>query len=86
VTHAPYLTSREAVQYLGLPSVNALKQRMKRGTIPTWCWTRMGGKSLRFVRAALDEWLQPADRTGALALVAHGQQVNRPRVGRRGHA
>jgi predicted DNA-binding transcriptional regulator AlpA len=57
-----YLTSLETVAYLGLPSVNALKQRMKRRTIPAWCWTRMGGKSLRFVRASLDEWLQPEAR------------------------
>jgi hypothetical protein len=53
-----YLTSLQAVEYLELPSLNALQQRMKRRSIPTWTWTRMGGKSLRFVRASLDEWLQ----------------------------
>lgn len=64
-----YLTPIEAAEYLGLSSVNALKKRMQRGTIPTWTWSRMGGSSLRFVRASLDEWLQPRDRAAALKAV-----------------
>ena len=72
---SPYLTPDETVAYLGLPSRNALKQRMKRKTIPAWCWTRMGG-SLRFVRASLDEWLQPKDRAAALRLLHGGQSTD----------
>ena len=68
LSQAVYLTPAETVLYLGLPSRNALDQRMKRGTIPAWCWSRMGG-SLRFVRASLDEWLQPSARVEALRLV-----------------
>jgi predicted DNA-binding transcriptional regulator AlpA len=69
LTEKTYLTSLETVAYLSLPSLNALQQRMKRRTIPAWCWTRMGGKSLRFVRASLDEWLQPSERIAALRKV-----------------
>jgi len=85
---SPYLTPDETVAYLGLPSRNALKQRMKRKTIPAWCWTRMGG-SLRFVRASLDEWLQPTARLEAArsvagsprpARVSHGRQSTSARV------
>jgi len=57
-----YLTSIQTVEYLGLSSVGALKQRMRRKTIPCWVWTRMGPKSLRFVRASLDEWLEEEAR------------------------
>lgn len=68
-----YLTPREAVTYLGLSSLNALQQRMKRRTIPTWVWTRMGGKSLRFLRSALDEWLG-AETRRHLIRGTHGAQ------------
>jgi predicted DNA-binding transcriptional regulator AlpA len=79
-TQKPYLTSLEAVEYLSLPSLNALQQRMKRKTIPAWCWTRMGGKSLRFIRAALDEWLQ-ADRAAELKIVGpHAPSSSRKAV------
>src|SRR5687768_2834142 len=50
VQRKPYLTSEEAAEYLGLPSVNALRMRMKRGTVPSWCYSHFGG-SLRFMRA-----------------------------------
>lgn len=80
-----YLTSREAVAYLGLPSVDALQQRVRRGTIPAWCWTRMGGKSLRFLRASLDEWLQPQERTAALRVI-HGRTVATPSTTRKGNS
>jgi len=66
-----YLTPREAVEYLGLSSLKALRCRMDRKSIPSWCWTRMGG-SLRFLRASLDEWLQPAER------VAAGKKARKP--------
>lgn len=75
-----YLTPIEAAEYLGLPSVNALKQRMQRGTIPTWTWTRLGGSSLRFIRASLDEWLQPTDHAAALKLVHGGQSASLARA------
>lgn len=75
-----YLTPAETVTYLGLPSVNALKHRMKRGTIPTWCWTRMGG-SLRFVRSSIDQWLGDKARTAAaVGLVHSGQSAPSLRV------
>lgn len=82
LAHQPYLTSRETVAYLRLPSLNALRQRMKRGSIPMWCWTRMGGRSLRFLRAALDDWLQ-TNQPSALQLVPgetrQGMQPHAPR-------
>ncbi len=68
LTEKPYLTAEETVVYLGLSSLNALHHRMKRGTIPIWCYTHLG-RSLRFLRTALDEHLIPADRAAALRLV-----------------
>jgi hypothetical protein len=65
IVSKPYLSSDEAVAYLSLPTRNALKQRMKRGTIPVWCYTRLGG-SLRFIRSALDDLLQVRERQAAL--------------------
>lgn len=52
----PWLTTREAAIYLSLPTVHALRRRLERGTVPSWCYTRLGG-SLRFSRAALDQLL-----------------------------
>jgi excisionase family DNA binding protein len=69
-----YLSYAQAAEYLGLPSVNALKHRVKRGTVPAWCWTRMGGKSIRFIKSALDEWMVPADRVQVL------REVHAPRL------
>lgn len=71
-----YLTARETVMYLGLPSLNALKQRMKRRTIPVWTWTRMGG-SLRFLRVELDRWLSDRRETADAAGLIHGVSVGR---------
>lgn len=51
-----WLSPREAALYLGLRTVEALRSRLKRGTVPPWCWTKLGG-SLRFSRVALDELL-----------------------------
>ena len=59
-----YLTLPHAAAYLDL-TVEALRQRVKRGTVPAWCWTRMGG-SIRFIKSALDEWMVPAKRRAAL--------------------
>jgi predicted DNA-binding transcriptional regulator AlpA len=78
-----YLTPIETAEYLGLPSLNALKKRMQRGTIPTWTWSRLGGSSLRFVRASLDEWLQPTDHAAALKLVHGGQSAALARARKR---
>jgi hypothetical protein len=76
LTEKPYLTAEETVVYLGLSSLNALHQRMKRGTIPIWCYTHLG-RSLRFLRAALDEHLVPADRAAALRLVHDADTARR---------
>jgi hypothetical protein len=67
-TYPPYLTPERAVAYLDLPSLNALRKRVRTGCIPSWCWTRMGGKSVRFIKSALDEWLQGERRRAAIAL------------------
>ena len=50
-----YLTTEEAAVYLKL-SPNALRVRMHRKQIPSWTHTTMNG-SIRFLREALDEWL-----------------------------
>lgn len=63
----PYLTLAEAASYLRL-SEKGLRCRMDRGTVPPWCWTRLGG-SLRFNRRALDELLEPKDRKAALQIL-----------------
>lgn len=75
-----YLTSREAAFYLGLPSVEALKKRVHRGTIPAHCWTRMGGRSLRFLRAELDEWLRPAAVQEVARAFPHARPSRRLRL------
>lgn len=54
-----YLTPTQAAEYLqicGENPVEALRSRVRRGSIPGWTWTRMGG-SKRFIRSALDQWL-----------------------------
>lgn len=56
LSRKPWLSPREAALYLSLPTVDSLRCRMKRGTVPPWCWTKLGG-SLRFSRVALDELL-----------------------------
>lgn len=49
-----WLTSRETVEYLRLPSLGALRQLVYRGQIP-YCKL---GRSLRFNRAELDRLLE----------------------------
>ncbi len=75
-----YLSYAHAAAYLDL-TVEALKHRVKRGTVPAWCWTRMGGTSIRFIKSALDEWLQPAERAAVLREV-HSGDSTRPRAPR----
>lgn len=53
---SPYLTWQEAAAYLGLSSKSALRGRIRRGTLPRWCWTNTLGE-LRFIRSALDQWM-----------------------------
>lgn len=76
-----YLSSSDTVAYLGLPSLDALQHRMKRGTIPAWTWTRIGRNkhSLRFLRAALDQWLGQKFHAAEAAGLVHGQQSARSR-------
>lgn len=52
-----YLTIEEAAEYLSL-SVNAIRHRMKRKTIPVYCMTHLG-RSLRFLREELDALMVP---------------------------
>lgn len=59
LSRKPWLNPREAALYLSLSTVDALRCRMKRGTVPPWCWSKLGG-SLRFSRVALDQLLSGA--------------------------
>lgn len=68
----PYLSLRKAADYMDLTE-KALRRRVERGTVPAWCYSRVG-RSYRFMRAALDQLLAPADERG------HGDQRLR-RVG-----
>lgn len=63
-----WLTAREAAMYLRLPNTNALRRRIERGTLPDWCWSRLG-RSYRFNRRALDE-LMAGNATDALTMRA----------------
>jgi hypothetical protein len=67
-----YLSYAHAAAKLDL-SVNALKQRVKRKTIPSWTYTYQLG-SIRFIASALDEWMQPAERAQVLGEV-HARRV-----------
>lgn len=71
-----YLSLAHAAEYLDL-TVEALRQRLKRGTVPAWCWTRMGGTSIRFIKSELDEWMQPAARGQVLREVHAGDSTRR---------
>ena len=71
-----YLSLEHAAAYLDL-TVPALRQRVKRGTVPAWCYTRMGGKAIRFIVSALDEWMQPAERAEALREIHEGHSTRR---------
>jgi excisionase family DNA binding protein len=52
-----FLTVAEAAEYLSIPTPAALHQRIQRKVIPSWTWTRLG-REYRFLRVALDEWLE----------------------------
>jgi len=54
ITNSKWLTSREAVDYLRLPSLGALRQLVYRRRIP-YCKL---GRSLRFNRQDLDLFLE----------------------------
>jgi excisionase family DNA binding protein len=53
---SPYLTAKEAAVYLRFPSVKALYQALRIGTIPAWCVCRRG-RCFLFDTRALDQWL-----------------------------
>lgn len=63
-----WLSVEQAAHYLGI-SENALRCRMKRGTVPAWCYSRGLGRSVRFMRAALDELLGRDARESVLKVV-----------------
>lgn len=69
---AAYLSLRHAAEYLDLTE-EALRIRVKRGTMPAWTYTRSLG-SIRFIRTALDEFLQPKDRQATLDLIHGGKR------------
>lgn len=47
---SPWLTAAQAAAYLGLPSIRALYQAVRRGQVPA----RRLGRRLRFLRQELD--------------------------------
>ncbi len=49
-TLSPWLTAAQAALYLGLPSIRALYQAVRRGQVPA----RRLGRRLRFLRQDLD--------------------------------
>ncbi len=51
---SPYLTSREAVDYLRLPSLSSLYSHIRENRLPV---LRSGGE-LRFDKRDLDAWLR----------------------------
>lgn len=65
VIESPYLTSREAVAYLNLPSLSSLYSHIRENQLPV---CRAGG-DLRFDTRELDAWLRnelqlvPSQRT-----------------------
>lgn len=52
-----YLTMAEAAEYLSARTPGALQKLVERKVIPAWTWTRVG-RQYRFLRAALDEWME----------------------------
>jgi excisionase family DNA binding protein len=57
-----YLTLAEAAEYLRF-TPGALQKQMERKAIPAWTWKRVG-RSYRFTREFLDEWMQEESRRG----------------------
>lgn len=68
----PYLTFPQAAVYLGYKTVPALKMAVQRGTIEPWCITKLG-RSVRFIREALDQLLQKKERLALANRRAHGE-------------
>lgn len=62
VIDSPYLTSKEAIAYLRLPSLGALYNHIRDNRLPV---CRVGG-ALRFDKRELDAWMRG---TTALELV-----------------
>jgi excisionase family DNA binding protein len=50
---SPWMTAEQAASYLGLPSIRALYQAVRRGQVPA----RRLGRRLRFLRQDLDATL-----------------------------
>lgn len=69
MTSAPiadrYLSYAKAAEKLDL-TVNALKQRVKRGTMPSWTYTYSLGV-IRFIASALDEFMKDPKRAAVVA-------------------
>jgi excisionase family DNA binding protein len=61
-----WLTIRETAEYIGM-STAFLRKAVRRRTVPH---TRIGSKTLRFDREALDQWLSAS---------AFGGEVNYPK-------
>lgn len=53
----PWLTPEQAAEYLGLPTVKALYQRVRRGDVPA----HRLGRSLRFRQTDLDRAMEGSD-------------------------
>jgi excisionase family DNA binding protein len=72
-----YLTLAEAAEYLRF-TPGALQKQMERKAIPAWTWKRVG-RSYRFLRVALDEWLEEkyrAVRPAQVSRVRHARQIS----------
>ena len=59
-----WLTAAEAAEYLGLSSVKALYELVRRGVVPAY---RLGERSLRFRREELDKLLSSRRIGGNIA-------------------
>lgn len=70
----PYLSAREAIEYLRLPSVVALYHLIRDQRLPTL----RRGRSYLFDTRELDAWLRGA--SSSVELTRHSQTVNRARI------
>lgn len=52
-----YLTAAQAVEHLNFKSLDALYLAVKSAAIPAWTYKRIG-RTYRFLRVALDEWME----------------------------
>jgi len=65
VTHVQELlfnsSEKEAAEFMGV-SVPGLKQRRLKGTIPSFCYTKIGYRTVRYCLPLLKQWqLNPND-------------------------